>query len=319
MKKAIITGITGQDGAYLAALLIKKGYQVLGLTRDDLFFQDNLTYLKILDKIELTSCNLLDLSHVIKILSQFRPNEIYNLASQSSVSKSFDQPVTTLEFNIISVTNLLEAIRLVNPSIRFYQASSSEMYGSSPQLPITENSIMHPLSPYAISKASAHWITVNYRESYGLFTCSGILFNHESFLRREGFFIKKIIQAALNISTGKQEILEVGNIDIKRDFGYAPDYVEAMYLMMQNSLPGDYVIASGESYSLRDLIYYIFDKLGIDHAKCQVVPRLFRPNEIQNLYGTSKKAKETLGWIYNRNFYEVLDLLLDEEMKVLDR
>lgn len=314
MKKAIITGITGQDGAYLAKLLIEKNYQVLGLTRDDLFFQDNLKYLNILDNIELSSCNLLDLSHIIKLISKFQPDEIYNLASQSSVSKSFNQPVTTLEFNIISVTNLLEAIRLVNPEIRFYQASSSEMYGASPQLPITEKSIMHPLSPYAISKASAHWITVNYRESYGLFTCSGILFNHESFLRREGFFIKKIIQTAINISIGKQNTLEVGNIDIKRDFGYAPDYVEAMYLMMQQKIPDDYVIASGESYTLRDLIYYIFDKLHIDHAKCQVVPHLFRPNEIQNLYGTSQKAKETLGWIYNQSFYDVIDLLLTEEL-----
>lgn len=314
MKKAIITGITGQDGAYLAKLLIEKNYQVLGLTRNDLFFQDNLKYLNILDNIELSSCNLLDLSHIIKLISEFQPDEIYNLASQSSVSKSFNQPVTTLEFNIISVTNLLEAIRLVNPKIRFYQASSSEMYGASPQLPITENSIMHPLSPYAISKASAHWITVNYRESYGLFTCSGILFNHESFLRREGFFIKKVLHGAVSIYRGKQDFLEVGDIDVKRDFGYAPDYVEAMYLMMQFSRPDDYIIASGQSYTLREIIYYIFDKLAIPHAQCQVMPHLFRPNEIKELYGTSQKAKETLGWIYNRSFYDVIDLLLTEEL-----
>jgi GDPmannose 4,6-dehydratase len=288
MKTALITGITGQDGAYLSELLLKKGYKVVGLLRsNDSINTKRLDYLGITSKITFDVCNLLDIANIINILNKYHPVEIYNLAAQSSVGESFNQPIGTLNFNIISVANLLESIKIIDKSIKFYQASSSEMFGSINNLPLEESSIFHPVSPYGISKASAHWITVNYRESFGLFTTSGILFNHESVLRGDNFIIKKIIKSALNIKNGKQDVLEVGNIDIKRDFGYAPKYVEAMYLMMQHDKPDDYIIASGMSLSIREIIYYVFEKLGLSKDKIVINQDFFRPNEIENLYGHS--------------------------------
>jgi len=314
MKTAIITGVTGQDGAYLSKLLLEKDYKVIGLLRNKNSVNlDKLNYLNITNKITFKSCDLTNLGEIINIINQYKPNEIYNLASQSSVGVSFGNPIETLNFNILSTANILEAIKILNKKIKFYQASSSEMFGSSNTLPFTEKSIFYPVSPYGISKASAHWITVNYRESFGLFTTSGILFNHESVLRGNNFIIKKIIRTAFDILNNKKEILEVGNIDIKRDFGYAPKYVEAMYLMMQHNIPDDYIISSGVSLSIREIIYYIFDKLNIDRNKIIINKDFFRPNEIEDIYGDSKKAKKILNWNYDISFFEVLDSLIKEE------
>ncbi len=317
MKTALITGITGQDGAYLSKLLLEKGYKVVGLIRSNgIINTQKLDYLGITDKIIFEKCNLLDRVEITTMLDKYHPEEIYNLAAQSSVGKSFNKPIETLNFNIISVANLLESIRINDKNIKFYQASSSEMFGSVNTLPLEEGSILHPVSPYGIAKASAHWITVNYRESFGIFTTSGILFNHESFLRDDSFIIKKIIKAALAIRNGKQNILEVGNIDIKRDFGYAPKYVEAMYLMMQHDKPDDYIIASGKSLSIREIIYYIFDKLDVSREKIVINREYFRPNEIADIYGNSTKAKVQLGWEYDLSFFDVIDILMDEEEKI---
>lgn len=315
-KTALITGITGQDGAYLAQFLLSKGYKVVGLTRsynqEGLF---GLKYLEIKDKVIIRECDLMDLSNVIAIFSEFKPDEVYNLASQSSVGLSFSQPAGTINFNIISVINLQETIRTISPNTKFYQASSSEMFGNVQQLPISNYSIIHPTSPYAISKAAAHWSVINYRESYGIFACCGILFNHESYLRSHNFFVKKIITQAIKIKNGEQENIKVGNLDIKRDFGYAPDYVKAMWLMLQKEKSHDYIICSGQSIYLREIVEYVFDKLRLDKNKIIIDKSLFRPNEILNIYGNNQKAKEELGWEYNKNFFEVLDLLIEEEMK----
>lgn len=315
-KIALITGITGQDGAYLSRLLLGKGYMVIGLVRS--MHGDNLGklhYLGIADKIQLRECDLLDLSQVIKLLDQFRPDEIYNLAAQSSVGLSFQQPIGTIQFNINSVVNILEAIRLLKLNIRFYQASTSEMFGKIEQLPITEDSKLHPLSPYAISKAAAHYITINYRESYNLFACCGILFNHESYLRGEFFFVKKVIRGALEIKHGRQQILEVGNLDIKRDFGWSEKYVEAMWLMLQQECPEDFVISSGKSVWLRDILYYVFNSLQIDTGKIKINNSFFRPTDIDDIYGSSEKAKQKLNWDYDMDFFNVLDKLIEEEQR----
>ncbi len=316
-KIAFITGITGQDGAYLAKLLLEQEYKVIGLVRNvENIHTKGLDYLNITSQVIFEICDLLDISNIINIINKYQPIEIYNLASQSSVGESFKNPIGTLNFNIISVVNLLESIKITDKRIKFYQASSSEMFGSANNLPFVEQSIFHPVSPYGISKASAHWITVNYRESFGLFTTSGILFNHESVLRGNHFIIKKIIRTALEIKNGTKEYLEVGNIDIKRDFGYAPKYVEAMYLMMQHEKPDDYIISSGESLSIREIIYYIFEKLEISKDKIVVNEAFLRPNEIADIYGDSSKAKEQLNWDYEMSFFEVLDILMDEELHI---
>jgi len=319
MKIAIITGITGQDGAYLAKLLLEKKYKVIGLLRGKHSVNlDKLKYLQIEDKIIFENCDLTNLSEIINIINKYKPNEIYNLASQSSVGLSFINPIETLNFNIISTANLLESIKTLDKKIKFYQASSSEMFGSANNLPFTEESIFHPVSPYGISKASAHWITVNYRESFGLFTTSGILFNHESVLRANNFIIKKIIRTAFDILNAKTDILEVGNIDIKRDFGYAPKYVEAMYLMMQHKNPDDYIISSGVSLSIKEIIHYIFNKLGISKDAIVINKEFYRPNEIKDIYGDASKAKSILKWDYNVSFFDVLDILIEEEKKLYE-
>lgn len=314
-KTAIITGITGQDGAYLSQFLLEKKYKVVGLVRkdaDESFF--GLNYLNILDKIEIRKCSLLDLSDIESVFEEVKPNEVYNLAAQSSVGLSFEKPFETINFNILSVLNLLEAIKKIDKKIKFYQASSSDMFGNIDKLPVTEDSVIHPASPYGISKATGHWMTVNYRESYDLFACCGILFNHESYLRTPNFFVKKIIRTAIDIKNGRQNELRVGDIDLRRDFGYAPDYVKAMWLMLQQDAPKDYIVCSGESISLREIINYVFDKLGIDKNKIVIDKSFFRPNDIKNTYGTNEKVKKELGWEYNKTFFEVLDILIKEEM-----
>lgn len=316
VKTALITGITGQDGAYLAQFLLSKDYKVIGLTRS--YNQANLQglkYLGILDNVTIKECDLCDLSNVMNLFHEFKPDEIYNLASQSSVGLSFSQPVGTINFNTISVINMLEVIRTILPNAKFYQASSSEMFGNVKELPIKENSVIHPTSPYAISKAAAHWSVINYRESYGVFASCGILFNHESYLRSPNFFVKKVIREALKIKAGKQDKLKVGNLNIKRDFGYAPDYVKAMWLMLQKEHASDYIVCSGKSVCLKDIIYYVFDKLDIDKNKIEVDSKLFRPNEIQDIYGDNTKARTELNWDYNKTFFEVLDVIIKEELR----
>jgi GDPmannose 4,6-dehydratase len=316
LKTAIITGISGQDGAYLSKLLIGKGYRVIGLVRsssgNDYF---RLRYLGVFEKIKLLECDLCDLSQVIHIIASYSPDEIYNLAAQSSVSLSFNQPIGTIEFNIHSVLNILEAIRILGKNIRFYQASSSEMFGKVNDLPISETTAVHPLSPYAISKVTGHYLVMNYRESYNLYACSGILFNHESYLRGEGFFIKKLIRGALEIKLGQREGIEFGNIDIRRDFGWSEKYVEAMWLLLQQNVPEDYIICSGKSVSLREIVYHVFDKLGIEKDRMTINENLFRPTEIEDIYGSSEKAQRELGWHYDIPFFDVLDNILAEEEK----
>ena len=316
MNTAIITGITGQDGAYLSKLLLEKNYKVIGLVRSsNTDFYKNLNYLGVNNSIQFVECDLRDLSQVLAVISKYKPSEIYNLAAQSSVSLSFEQPIGTIEFNIISVLNLLESIRLSNKSIKFYQASSSEMYGKVAILPITEKSILHPLSPYAISKVAAHQITINYRETYGLYACCGILFNHESYLRANNFFIKKLLRGAIEILKNKQKFIEFGNLDIKRDFGYSPNYVEAMYLMMQQKNADDFLICTGRSLSLKSIVEHVFHKLHIDFSKIKTNKQFLRPNEIEDIYGSNIKATKSLNWKPEVDFFKIIDILLAEELK----
>jgi GDPmannose 4,6-dehydratase len=315
-RTAIITGITGQDGAYLSDLLLSQGYRVIGITRSYNHSNlSNLRYLGIEKKIELIECDLTDITSIMSLIKKNKPDEIYNLAAQSSVGLSFEQPIGTILFSAISVLNLLESIRLIDTGIRFYQASSSEMFGKVTRLPVMEDSPMHPLSPYAISKATGFWSVINYRESYGLFACNGILFNHESYLRTDNFFVKKVIQNSIEIAAGKRDVLTVGQIDLKRDFGYAPEYVKAMWLMVQHSNPDDYSICSGSSVSLREIIHYVFKRLKIPLNKLRIDETLFRPVDIMDIYGDNGKAKKILGWKYDMSFFEVLDKLIEEEMK----
>lgn len=317
MKKALITGVTGQDGAYLSRVLLEKGYKVYGTVRDSISpHSKNLTLLGIESSTELIPTDLLDLSNVIRLLERIKPDEIYNLASQSSVGLSFEQPIGTVEFNIMSTVNLLEAIRILPFKAKFYQASSSEMYGKVNELPVTEKTALHPVSPYAVSKAASHWMTVNYREAYGLFCCCGILFNHESVLRAEHFVTKKIISAAVRISKGSKERLKLGNIEIKRDWGFAPEYVKAMWLMLQQEEANDYVIATGESHSLREFAKLAFAHLSLNWEEHVIIDKdLYRPSEIDVIYGNPAKAKAKIGWEYNLSFENLIKRLVEEELK----
>jgi GDPmannose 4,6-dehydratase len=315
MKTAIITGITGQDGSYLAELLLNKGYKVVGCLRS--YSNSSLSKLKnfkIDNEIVFEECDLTDISSIIKLFSKHKPSEVYNLAAQSSVGLSFEQPIGTIQFNLLSVLNILECIRIIDNKIKFYQASSSEMYGRVVELPITEKTTLHPLSPYAISKAAAYWTVVNYRESYGIYAANGILFNHESILRSDNFFIRKVVKESVKIAKGLQTELRVGNIDIRRDFGFAPEYVKAMWLMLQVDKPEDFLICSGSSVSLREVIFHVFRKLEISLRKLVSDPSLYRPTEIKDIYGDNTKAKEILGWDYEMSFFDVLDLLIENEL-----
>lgn len=317
-KTALITGITGQDGMYLTQLLFSKGYRVIGVVRrrpgDDVLKQ--FEYLGIDPKsIFWEVTDLLDFSQVLQLLQYHTPDEVYNLAAQSSVSVSFRQPISTLTFNITSVLHLLEAIRLGGLKCRFYQATSSEMFGYVKTLPINESVPLNPVSPYAISKSTAHYTVRNYREAYHIFACSGILFNHESYLRKEGFFVNKVIKEALQIKRGHQQELLVGNLNVKRDFGYAPLYVEAMWLMLQQDKPDDYMVCSGKSVYLYEIVHHVFNRLGLSHDLIKVSPELFRPTDIEDIYGDNSHARQQLGWDYDLDFFQVLDLILDEELK----
>lgn len=320
MKVAIITGISGQDGAYLAKLLIKMDYKVIGTTRSyrNNNIYDNLKYLNILSKVQIIELDLTDIANIILLIKKHEPQEIYNLAAQSSVGISYMQPIGTFSFNTTSVNNLLEAIRTIDPRIKFYQASSSEMYGEVKNLPINKGTKMHPVSPYGVSKMAAHYMAITYRDSYNLFVCSGILFNHESYLRSNNFFVKKIIVESIRIKNRLQKELKVGNLNIRRDFGYAPKYVEAMYLIMQQENARDYIICSGESILLRDIVEYVFKKLNLDLKRIIVDEKLFRPNEIFEIYGDNLEAKDLLNWNYSFSFYDILDVLIEEELKALN-
>lgn len=322
MKTALVTGISGQDGAFLAKLLINNHYQVVGITRQlDRKALFRLDYLGIGQQVRVISCDLTNPAEVLACLETHKPDEIYNLAAQSSVGQSFQHPQETFTFNTLSVINLLEGIRRFDRKIRFYQASSSEMFGnvSLQNLPIRESLLFHPVSPYGISKASAHWLTVNYREAYGLFTACGILFNHESALRGENFVIKKIVNTAIKIKLGQADELKVGNLAISRDWGYAPAYVDAMWRMLQQEKPSDYVICSGQVTSLLDLLARVFTKLDLDMSQhIRLDPTLMRSLDLAIIYGDNAKAKKQLDWEYNLTTEDLIDQLLVDERKWID-
>jgi len=317
MKIALITGVTGQDGSYLAKLLLEKDYKVIGTVRSSRCTnRANFKYLGIDDDIIIEELDLLDMANIIRLIQKHKPNEIYNLAAQSSVGLSFEQPIGTFSFNTTSVNNILEAIRLFSSKTKLYQASSSEMYGRVDSMPISIETPMHPISPYGISKMASFFMINTYRESYNLFVSNGILFNQESYLRSNNFFIKKIIIDSIAIKANKLEYLKVGNLNVKRDFGYAPKYVEAMWKMMQLDKPDDFMICSGKSVLLRDIVEYIFDKMNLDRSLIIEDKNLFRPNEIEDIFGNNSKAKKVLKWEYEYSFFDVLDILIDEEMKI---
>ncbi len=315
MKRALITGITGQDGSYLAEWLLQQGYEVHGVVRRA--STENFERIQhIRDRITLHQADLLDQLSLISVLQKVRPHEVYNLAAMSFVPTSWVQPVLTAEFTALGVTRMLEAVRLVDPSIRFYQASSSEMFGKVKECPQDENTPFHPRSPYGVAKVYGHWITVNYRESYGMFCCSGILFNHESPRRGKEFVTRKVTYAAARIKLGLQDKLKLGNLDARRDWGYAGDYVRAMWLMLQQDQPDDYVIATGEMHSVRELVEVAFDYVGLDWEKyVEIDPALLRPAEVDLLCGNAAKAKRVLGWEPQVSFTELIHMMVDADLK----
>lgn len=320
MKTAMITGITGQDGAYLTKFLLTKGYSIIGLLRNNKDSDlKNLEYLGLNDNVRFIKTDLLSLLSITEILETISNiDEIYNLAAQSSVGLSFNQPIETLEFNIVGTAKLLEAIRITDPKIKFYQASSSEMFGNVKKetLPINESFSLYPLSPYGVSKAASHWITVNYREAYNLFAVCGIFFNHESVLRSKKFVTKKIINTAVKISLGLANELKLGNVNIYRDWGYAPKYVEAMWMMLQQDEPDDYVVSSGEAHSLEEFIVKVFEKLNLSVNKfVKIDESLYRPNDLEINYGDNSKAKRKLKWGYNISFDKLISQLVEDEIQ----
>lgn len=318
MKKALICGISGQDGAYLAKLLLEKGYSVCGTSRDaQISAFRNLTQLDICDRIKLTSMVLTDFRSVLQVLSRVDPDEIYNLAGQSSVGLSFDQPVETLESIATGTLNLLEAIRFLNKPIRFYNAGSSECFGNTYGEAADETTPFRPRSPYGVAKATAFWEVANYREAYGVFACSGILFNHESPLRPERFVTQKIVATACRIASGSQEKLCLGNIDIERDWGWAPEYVEAMWRMLQQDTPDDYVIATGASYKLETFVERAFAAVNLDWQEHVTIDKsLFRPTEIARGQGNPDKARTQLGWQAQFQMPEVARMMVEAKLEL---
>jgi GDPmannose 4,6-dehydratase len=313
-KRALITGITGQDGSYLAELLLENGYEVAGMVRR--LSAPNVWRIEhLLDRVTLRPADLLDQLSLIKVIDEVRPHELYNLAAMSFVPASWDQPMLTGEFNSQGVTRVLEAIRKVDPSIRFYQASSSEMFGKVREVPQTELTAFYPRSPYGVSKVFGHYITVNYRESYGLFACSGILFNHESPRRGLEFVTRKVTDGVARIKLGLAESLSLGNLDAQRDWGFAGDYVRAMWLMLQQSEPDDYVIATGISHSVRELVEVAFGHVGLEWQKhVRQDPKLLRPAEVDHLIGDSSKAAKVLGWQPAVDFKRLIEMMVDADL-----
>ena len=344
MPIALITGITGQDGSYLAELLLEKGYKVYGVARrtsTPIMWRLE----KILDQIEIVSGDLHDIGSIIRLIQEIQPDEIYNLAAQSFVSTSWNQPVLTAETTGMGVLRLLEAIKLTKPDTKFYQASSSEMFGKVLETPQTETTPFYPRSPYAVAKLYAYWIAVNYREAYGMFACNGILFNHESPIRGETFVTRKITRALARIKTGLQQSLHLGNIDSKRDWGHARDFVEAQWMILQQDSPDDYVIATGEQYSVRQFIEYAVEYLGIrinwegsgldeigrvaenrddfgpktGDIIVRIDPRYFRPTEVETLLGDASKARKNLGWQPKISFSQLVEEMVTEDLAIAQR
>ena len=319
MPKALITGITGQDGSYLAEFLLARGYEVIGMVRRTSTINfDRIRDFQ--DRIEIVQGDLLDQVSLINILQEHRPNEVYNLAAQSFVPTSFQQPVLTGEFTALGVTRVLDAIRIVDPQIRFYQASSSEMFGKVHEVPQRETTPFHPRSPYGVAKVYGHWITINYRESYNLFACSGILFNHESPRRGLEFVTHKITHAVARIKLGLADELRLGNLEARRDWGYAPDYVHAMWLMLQHDHPDDYVVATGETHSVREFCQVAFDYVGLDWEKHVVVdPKFHRPAEVDLLVGDPSKAGRILHWEPTVTFQQLVRIMVDADLAALQQ
>lgn len=316
-KIALITGITGQDGSYLADFLLSKGYKVSGLVRRSSVEKfDNINHLR--DKVELIQGDLTDQNSLNFTIKELNPDEVYNLAAQSFVPTSWNQPLLTADVTALGVTRLLEAIRLNNQKIRCYQASSSEMFGKVLETPQTEKTPFYPRSPYGVAKAYGHFITVNYRESYNIFACSGILFNHESPRRGLEFVTRKVSQGVAHIKLGLQKELRMGNLDAKRDWGFAGDYVEAMWLMLQQEHPDDYVIATGETHSIRELCEIAFQHVGLDYREFVISdPRFLRPAEVDFLCGDATKARNVLEWKPKVSFKDLICMMVDADIKLL--
>jgi GDPmannose 4,6-dehydratase len=334
MKTALITGITGQDGSYLADFLLSKGYAVYGLVRrkSKLDF-NNAEHLK--DKVHFIFGDMTDQASLIRAMEIASPDEVYNLAAQSFVTASWETPLSTADINAIGVTNLLETIRLIKPKARFYQASTSEMFGKVQEMPQKETTPFYPRSPYGVSKLYGHWITKNYRESYGLYACSGILFNHESERRGEEFVTRKITMAVAKIKCGKQDVLELGNLDAQRDWGHSEDYIKAMWLMLQQDAPDDFVIATGETHPIREFVALAFKEVNIEiewhgvgvqeyaaikgtnKVVVRVNPLFYRPAEVDILLGDATKAETVLGWTRAVNFSELVRRMVAHDLKLI--
>jgi GDPmannose 4,6-dehydratase len=334
MKKALITGITGQDGAYLTRFLLDKGYEVYGAFRRSANLNlSGLQYLQVDDKVNYLPLELLEFTNIYRAIERIKPDEIYNLGSQSFVALSFEEPIFTADVTALGCLRILEAIRAVKPDTKFYQASSSEMFGKVQAIPQNEKTPFYPRSPYAASKLFAHWITVNYRESYGIFACSGIFFNHESPLRGLEFITRKVTDGIARIKNGLQEKIIVGNLDAKRDWGYAQEYVEAMWLMLQQEKPDDYVVATGETHSIREFAENAFRYAGFDivwkgkdieekgidkktdKTLIEVSPEFFRPAEVDILLGDYSKAKGKLGWQPRTKFQDLVSIMIEADIK----
>ncbi len=318
-KRALITGITGQDGSYLAELLLEKGYDVVGMVRRSSTVNfERITHL--MGDVEFVPGDLIDQMSMVEILQDHRPEEVYNLAAQSFVQTSFGQPVLTGETTALGVTRLLDAIRMVDDSIRYYQASSSEMFGKVREVPQTETTPFHPRSPYGVAKVYGHWITINYRESYDLHASSGILFNHESPRRGLEFVTRKITHGAAQIALGQATELRLGNLDAQRDWGFAGDYVDAMWRMLQLESADDFVICTGETHSVREFCELAFGRVGLDYADHVVIDeRFFRPAEVDLLVGDAAKAEERLGWVPQTSFTELVEMMVDNDLEAFER
>ena len=334
MKRALITGITGQDGSYLSELLLEKGYEVYGLMRrKSVVDYGNVDFIK--DKIHFIYADMTDIVSLINAMRISKADEVYNLAAQSFVATSWEQPIATADIDAIGVTNMLEAIRTVNPQARFYQASTSEMFGLVQEIPQTEKTPFYPRSPYGVAKVYGHWITKNYRESYGMFACSGILFNHESERRGKEFVTRKITDAVARIKLGVKDCLELGNMDAKRDWGHSKDYVKAMWLMLQQETPDDFVIATNETRTVREFVETAFrvagisirweengvNEIGINEENGKTVvrvnPQFFRPAEVEILIGNPEKADTTLGWIREISFLELVTRMVRNDLELV--
>ncbi len=317
MPTALITGITGQDGSYLAEFLLEKGYRVVGLIRHMSYPRfDRIAHL--LDRIELVEAELTDLASLIRVVEKYKPDEVYNLAAQSFVGVSWQEPIWTAEVNAMGVVRLLEALRVAHPKAKFYQASTSEMFGAAREVPQNENTPFHPRSPYAVSKVFGHWITVNYRESFGMFAVSGILFNHESPRRGLQFVTRKVTYHVAKIKLGLAREVRLGNLESKRDWGFAGDYVQAMWMMLQQDEPEDFVVGTGEAHSVRELCEIAFGYVGLDYREfVKQDPRYFRPADVELLVADATKARTKLGWKPQVSFEKLIQMMVDADIERL--